>query len=152
VKGRVCVIDANGDVESSFPRERAIYPKTMRRAGLIPVDDAFVEFSCLENFEDMLEAIMRHSSYMIACGYGDYPEEVVGWFESIAEAEFMNGTSYRFIEEYAPFENMLGVRCTVFENEEDDLIVVAKVREKEFEFRIKDDKSLASFILSTIPV
>lgn len=154
--GRLCVLDANGDVKLAIPRERAIYPETMRSAGIIPVDDAFVEFSCLDRFERMLEAVMRHATYMIACGYGDSPQEVVGWFEKIAEAKFVNGTSYRFIEEHDPFVDLLGVECVVYEDEDEDgevdLVVVADVRDKKFEFRIDSDKSLVSFILATIPI
>lgn len=151
-KGKLLVLDVNGNVESSMSRERAIYPSPMRSAGIIPVDDAFVEFVCMDRFEEALEAVLRHSAYMVACGYGDSPEDVVEWFSGLGEADFIDGTSYKFVEEHEPFIGLCGVSCVAYEDDDYGFTIQATIREQEFEFKIESDKSLVSFILSTIPV
>ncbi|MBN2258104.1 MAG: hypothetical protein JW704_09795 [Anaerolineaceae bacterium] len=146
------IFDANGAVEASTPRERAVYPESMRSAGLIPLDDAFVEFCGVENFSDAVIAVMRHAAYMLACGYGDTPEEIVEWFSDLKEVKFMDGTSYKIISERDEFRGLIGVKGVVYKDEDDVHVLHAMVMEEEFQIPLIDNKILISFIIATVPV
>lgn len=149
--GLLCLYDANGNVESTAPRASAVYPDAMRSAGIINIDDAFVEFCGEELFEDMVAAVMRHSSYLLALGYGERPDDIVDWFNDIAELHFIDGVSFRILDGVGEFAGMDGVACTMEKNPEGIFVASMMVRDSIFKVPIEDDDTLILFLISTIP-
>ena len=151
IDGNLCCYDANGNLDSSAPRHRAVYPEPMRSAGIIPVDDSFVEFCGQDRFDDFVYAIMRHSANMIARGYGEDPEQVVSWYSNIRELEFLEDVSFKIVDSVEPFSDMNGLKCKVSMNDENILVACIMVNDDFFEVPMDDDNILISFIISSVP-
>lgn len=149
--GQLSVYDANGQVESSRPRARAVYPDPMTSSGIIPLDDKFVDFFGAENFDDIVGAIMKHVAHLVACGYGESPEEVIEWFLNVKELSFVDGINYRFKNPIDPFIDLDGLACFV-ERGESGFLINVKVGDHDHVVPIEGGKMLISFIISTIPV
>ena len=146
------VFDINGSVESSIPRERAIYPEHWRSAGIIPVDDDFVEFCGIDRFDETIAAVMRHATYMLAGGYGDEPEDIIEWFTDMREKKFLSGTAYKFIKDCDPFVDLVGIKGVVNIGDDDKFVLKTMVRDTTFDMILDSDKVLTSFMVATVPV
>lgn len=146
------VYDANGVATSSTPRHRAEYPPSMQSAGTIPIGAEFLEFAGEEYFEELVGAVMRHVTNMVAAGYGDTPEEVVEWFSPINELKFLDGSSYVFVKELPPYEGLMGIKCLAKIDKNGSFKVEAMVSGNVFDLAIEGRKDLISFIICTKPV
>lgn len=148
---KILVYDANGVVDYEMDKAKAVYPASMRSAGTILIDDAFVEFCGEDRYEDALYAIMRHAAHMLAEGYGDSPEEIVNLLSDIKSADFMNGVSYKFEKGLPPFEYLEGLmgKISIDENDWVQLKIHSTYEEYGVQISAKD---LIPFIISTIPV
>jgi len=154
VGGEVHVYDSNGDMESATPCNEFAYGDPMKSAGVIPLNDSFVEFCGAERFEEFANAVMRHSAYMLAGGYGETPEEIVSWFSDFSDTDrpYIGNGEYKFIEDCDPFNDIKGLIGTVYMSEENTLNVLIGVRKQEFSVPLIDDNDVISFMVSTIPI
>lgn len=152
IKGNLISYDSNGMVETSCPIERAHYYDSMKSAGIVNIDDNFAKFCGIEHFNDVIFSIMRHMVNMVTAGYGDNPEEVVGWYSNISELKFLVGTRFRFDYEYEPFVDMIGLIGFVDIDDDGEYVVSIEVRNDIFRVPLDSDKILVSFIISTTPV
>lgn len=146
------VYDANGDLDYEVRRSRAVYPAPMRSAGVVLIEDAFVDLCGDVKYEDAIWAFMYHAVHMISLGYGDTPEHVVSLFSDIGSAEFANGVSYRFVDGVRPFDELDGL-CG-FVNIDDNGTVLLSIDSlgEEYTTEIEIEKDLISFMVSSIPI
>jgi len=94
--GRVQTLDADGRVTSDVPLARVKWADPWVSAGEVPLDDAFVEWTGVQRFDACVYGTMRHLSGLLACGFGDTPEEVVGWFGDMGALQWIvEGVLYR---------------------------------------------------------
>lgn len=150
IADKIIVYDANGSVDYEMDRARAVYPDLFKSAGVIPIDDSFVELCGNESYENALYAVMKHAAHMLAEGYGDDPEDIVRLLSDINSANFMNGVTYKFENGISPFENLDGIIGEISIDDND--LVQLKIRSTGEEYGIKiSDKDLIPFIISTIP-
>ena len=152
INGNLISYDANGSIETSSPIGIARYFDSMRSAGIVNIDDDFVEFCGVERFTDMVISIMRHMVNMVTSGYGDKPEDIVEWYSNISELKFLSGTRFRFDSECEPFIDMVGLIGFVDNDENGNYIVDINVKNNKFRIPLDSYKVLVSFIISTTPV
>lgn len=152
INGNLISYDANGAIETSNPVGMARYFDSMKSAGIVNIDDDFVDFCGIEYFNDMIVSIMRHMVNMVTSGYGDKPEDIVEWYSNISELKFLSGTRFRFDSECEPFIGMVGLIGFVDIDEDDNYIVNINVRNEKFVIPLDSNKILVSFIISTTPV
>jgi len=152
IKGILNTYDANGEIESSVPIHRATYGPPMRIAGTIPLNDEFVEYCGMDMFEDFGNAVMRHAACLLACGHGDRPEDIVEWFTDLSEGEFIQAGNYKFIQDSPPFNDIGGLLCTVYMNDDNDLVASVEVSDDKFDVLLNTPKLMISFMISTKPV
>jgi hypothetical protein len=151
VGDKIIVYDANGGVDYEMDRSKAVYPDSFKSAGVIPIDDHFVEICEDDRYDDALYAIMRHASHMLAEGYGDEPEDIVRLLSDIKSADFMNGVIYKFEKGIFPFEDLDGLIGEISIDDNDFVKLKIRSTGEEYEIQISD-KNLIPFIISTVPV
>jgi hypothetical protein len=149
VAGKVLVYDANGNVDYEMDRYHAVYPSVMASAGVIPVDDEFVDFFGEDRFEDGVGAVMRHSANMLAKGYGDSPGDIVGLMSDVKRANFMNGVEYLLDGCVGVFTELDGASGVV-SREGDSVVFFSEMAGEEYEMDISED--LQDFIISSVPI
>ncbi len=156
--GHLCTIDANGDVESRRPIHEARYDDDpYRLAGTIPVTDEMVEFAGLVAFEKFIYGVMRHVTYLIVGGWGDSPEEVVGWFQNFGNVNtldipFLIIGDYKVVgPEWEPIVGLNGLTISLDYGEE-FIEATIKVVDSNFDFPLDTREVITAFLISTIPV
>jgi hypothetical protein len=152
VDGSFVLYDVNGNIESLRPIGKANYPSLMRSAGIVKIDNDFVEFCGIEFFNDMIMSVMRHMVNMVVAGYGDNLEDIVDWYSDISSLKFLIGTKFRFDSENEPFLDMIGLIGFVDVDDCGEYIVNVKVANNVFKIPLDSDNILISFILSTTPI
>jgi len=95
---------------------------------------------------------MRHVAEMVAVGYGDSPEEVVEWYNNFSDMSFLSGTSFKFVYSMDPFLDMVGLTCSVADDEENGMVANIIVDDEEFEVALDSRELLLSFVICTCPV
>jgi len=146
------VYDANGVVERKVPMHRGAYPDPMRKAGLIPIDDAFLAFCGEELFEDAVAAVMRHAATMVAEGYGETPEQICEYFHNMNELNFLDGVSYRVDRDHGIFRDMTGVTGTVLKDGDGKAILTVSVGDSEYDCPIDGPEDVVSLLIATVPI
>lgn len=149
---KVLVYDANGNIEKEMERHKAAYPPSMKSAGIIPIDDDFVEFCGEGKYEDAVWAVMRHSAHMVAAGYGETPEHIVDLMSKIWERDFINGVSYKFEKGCPPFEDLVGLEGVVEIGDDDSVKLTVRALGEDYSVPIETDNDLVSFMVSSVPI
>jgi hypothetical protein len=107
----VQTVDANGSVLSASSLARARWGATWERAGEIPIDEAWVAWTGVPDCDACVYGMMRHMVGLVAAGYGDDPEEVVGWFADVSLSQWLvHGAAYR-IGRHPQLEGIEGTVC-----------------------------------------
>ena len=149
--GYLCRWDANGNIEYRVPVAEGRYDVPYRLAGVIPVVDATVDFCGLKEFNDFLFGIMRHVVCLIIGGWGDTPEEVVGWFQDLSALEFLQESEYKVIgPEREPFIGIQDTKIHLAFNGA-DIVAYLTVKEARFEHVMEGNADVTAFVISTIP-
>lgn len=151
VGGRVQVLDANGEVESDHPYGRFQFGDLYKSCGVISVNDDFVEFCGEDNFDEFVDAVALHVVNLVALGYGETPDEVVGWFNDLESKSFIVDGGYLFRSEHGQFAGLIGRKSRIESDEAGELTIVGVVGEEEFKIPMDTKTSIISFVLSTVP-
>lgn len=150
--GNFILYDANGNIESSQSVGKIHYPDFMKSAGIVKIDDDFIEFCGIKFFNDMVASVMRHMVAMVIVGYGDSPEDIVEWYSDISGLKFLTGTRFKFDYECDPFIDMVGLIGFVDINDDGEYFVNVNVNNDYFCIPLDCNDVLVSFIISTTPV
>lgn len=148
-RGRIKRYDFNGDVESECNVASVEWGDEWVHAGTIELVDEMVELSGIKDFDSLSDGLMRHAVNLITCGYGDSPEEVIDWFSDFDSLKFIVDGEYRIIGSHGDIEELTGYHVNV--NRDDGLVAVANIMGAEFEFDLRDNSIITSFIIATIP-
>jgi|GEM_PF-2833726 len=148
----VIIFDFNGEIQEKVHGSIIDWGEEWRLAGSIKMVDEMVVMSCLQHFDDFVNALMRHAVCLLTCGYGDSPEDVIGWFDKFGERKFVVEDEYLITGEHGEFREMKGFRVRVDRSEVGELSGIVAVRGAEFEFDLNDPEIFTSFMISTTPV
>lgn len=159
--GCLVELDANGEEVDRQPMLGASYPEPWRLVGTLEPTATIVEVAGLQDFDWFQFGVLRHAVRLIAGGWGDDPEEVMGWFADLRDGDWIRGGQYRLVgPERGPFRDLGGVRLLVddrFEATEEErarrvLTGMAQVGvADEFPFEFPLDEVLAAFTIATVP-
>lgn len=106
---RVQTLDANGSVLRDEHVSEVRWGDAWNVAGVIPMDEAFAEWSGAHAFDACSYGVMRHMVDLCAAGYGETPEEVVSWFRDLGRLEWLiDGALYRVVSGSSPFDGLRG--------------------------------------------
>ena len=150
--GTVSVLDFNGDIESVVHASEVEWGDEWRLAGEVKLIDEMAVMAGLENFDRFVFGLTRQIVHLIVCGYGETPEEVIGWASDFVNREFIVEGEYRVVDGHGDFEGLDGNRVLIEILENNLIVAKVFVREAEFEFNIDDESKFGSFVISTIPV
>lgn len=152
-EGKAYIIDAQGEIESVVNIASVKYGASWRSAGIILVDDSLVEFCGLENFDFFVYALMRHSVNLIAGGWGETPEEVVGWFKGLGNLDFLLDIDYQISDPVLePFLGLQQCKVEVETSSDGGRVGKVIVKEDKFLFDLEDREVLIPFLISVVPV
>lgn len=151
-KGKLLTIDAQGEVESVVKVASVRYGDPWRLAGTIALDDSLIEFCGVSHFDFFAYSLMRHSTNLIAGGWGDTPEEVLNWFDNLTDLDFLLDTVYKIsAPTMEPFKSLVGQRVEVSTSEDGGRIGYVLVKEDKFLFDLEDEDVLIPFLISSVP-
>lgn len=145
-KGEILVFDWNGEVESRHKYGEFQYGDLYRSFGSILFDASFVE-NWGADYDAAIESICSHVLKLVILGYGDNPEQIVGWFRDMESMEFLVESDYQFVVGRGSFLGMDGTRVSV--SIDDDIISIHK---DGYDYTIDDTNVAKDFVLSTFPV
>jgi hypothetical protein len=111
--GKVLTLDVNGRPAQAEPVARERWGDAWSCAGTLPLDDAFVCWSTVREFDRCAFGVQRHLVGLLAGGYGaegnDDPAAIVDWFRDMASMEWLiDGARYRIDRDHAPLEGLIG--------------------------------------------
>ena len=150
--GDLCTLDANGDVEKRVPVAEGRYDEPYRIAGTIPIVDDTVEFCGLPHVNEFLFGLMRHAVCLILGGWGDTPEEVVGWFSDINKLDFLQEGEYQVVgPEREPFVGIGDCKIVTSFGDEGKFIARIHVKNNQFDHVMEGHEAITAFVISTIP-
>lgn len=145
-------LDANGEVKSAVSVKLMSYDSPWELCGKIPIEDSWLKYCPLLDFDKFVYGIERHVAHLIALGFGDTPEEVVGWFSELSEAEFVMEADYEVVgPEYGALAGMRGHWMDVFEVAEGLIVGEIEGFGSKYPFRYTIEEFLAPFVIATIP-
>lgn len=132
--GKVQTLDAWDHVAQVQPLDREQWGSCWTCAGELPLDDAFVTWSTVREFDRCAYGVMRHLVGLLVGGYGaeedDDPAEIVNWFRDLgALAWLIEGARYRLDREHAPLLGLVGSAGTLAWNEHPVLYLTVAERE-----------------------
>lgn len=156
VGNNMVVLDANGEVMSSCSVVNVSEVPRLTSAGVIPVDDVFLE-TCGDLFDSFVDAVAFHSVHMVALGYGDNVEDIVDLFSDLKSFAFMNGVSYvlgrcnlgGYYEN--PFEGLFGRKATIHVDG-NKFMAIIEVGDGIYEVELDSDKMKVDFLINSMPV
>jgi hypothetical protein len=152
----IVVINDNGDVFSSCPIASASNIPALTSAGIIPIDDVFLEV-CGDLFDSFVRAVAFHSVHMVALGYGDSTDDIVDLFSDLKSFSFMNGVSYILrrcdfgIYKDNPFDGLFGRKATIHVDG-NKFMAIIEVGEGIYEVELDTDKMKVDFLINSMPI
>jgi hypothetical protein len=111
--GKVLTLDVNGHPAQAEAVARERWGDAWSCAGTLPLDDAFVAWSTVREFDRCAYGVQRHLVGLLAGGYGaddnDDPAAIVDWFRDMASLSWIiDGARYRIDRDHAPLEGLVG--------------------------------------------
>lgn len=170
--GALVELDAQGEECQRTGLRSATYPDPWQLAGEILADASIVEIAGLQDFDWFQFGLARHAAELIRLGYGDTPQEVMGWFTDLRAADYIRAGEYRVVgPERGPFRALGALRLIVDDRWPEGppdavpdpdaaappdprlLTGIAVVGdEDEFPFEFPLDEVQAAFTIATVPV
>ena len=148
--GRIRTLDANGSVVDDVPSAKVQWGPVWENAGEVPLGDAFVSWTGVRAFDACAFGVMRHLVGLLAHGYGETPEEVVGWFFDMGVLQWIvEGVEYRVDREVEPLVGIVGSRGVIALN--DRPVICLTVGEREYPITLDTPESLRAFLVAAVP-
>jgi len=148
--GRVRTLDANGNVVDDVPASKAQWGPVWEIAGEVPLGDAFVAWTTVRAFDACAFGVMRHLVGLLAHGYGETPEDVVGWFQDMGSLQWIvEGVEYRIDRELEPLVGIVGSRGVIAMNDRPFLYLT--VGEREYPISLDSVEAQRALLIAAVP-
>lgn len=155
VNGKVNIIGAQGEIIESVSQAQADFDELWVSCGSIPIgSDDMIDMCGVSNFDLMLNGLMRHVVRLIVLGWGETPDDVVGWFGDIKSCDFIVSGKYVVGDEPIGMFDGLSGSIVEMDGEFEDCptgkIVVTD--DSSFGFNLGLPSFVGEFLMSTVPI
>lgn len=153
--GVIHELDPDGDIIRSGHARSFEWGDPWGVAGEVKLTDELATMCEPVRFGEFSAAIMRHVVTMISEGYGDCPEEVVGWFGEKGMT-YMVGAVFLFTGDSGKFTGLIGQRAHVEMSESESggegMLAAIEVGQTKFRVDLVSDEDIVDFMIATSPV